>query len=356
MKHPLAFICLLMLVTACDKISQSVGGFDDCLLSNMKGVTASHVIDAVKAACKQKYPKEFDFTEIARSANVTRSWPEVVALEEFSSKTDDIKEEIKWQYFDDVIQPRVHPDYIVEARTQFESYSRKIVKELNSSSAAKRSASTPEAGSSPSLTETKTAAADGNAKPIAGDSHFQRLSLKEGISIEVPSHWDMHSEAEKKNFSASGEGVARAAGIDYDTTESKSRLLAVSALPIPSGAKIRVNVIRPLTFSEGDLRAATAQEMKDIKEDISTQMAKEMTVMGAKLLSVEMPRVESINGTAAILFQYRRTDSRGPSPWTVSLYRIPVKDKLIELTLSFRESDGTVWKPILDYAKQSLRF
>jgi len=164
MKYPFAFTCFLLLVTGCDKISQSVGSYDDCLLSNMKGVTASHVIEAVKTACKQKHPKEFDFTEIARSANV-KSWPEVVTLERFSSKTDDIKEEINRQYFADVIQPRVHPDYIVEAKMQFESYSRKIVKELNNSTLADPLLSKPEAGSASSVAKTKTVAPNGNAQP-----------------------------------------------------------------------------------------------------------------------------------------------------------------------------------------------
>lgn len=191
---------------------------------------------------------------------------------------------------------------------------------------------------------------------IAGDANYQRLTLQEGISIEVPSHWLVHSDAEKKNFAAAGEGSSRAAGIDYDTTENKSRLLAVSALPTPSGAKIRVNVIRPLTFSGADLRAATAQDMKDIKTDFSSEMAKSMTAMGAKLLSVETPRIESINDSTAILFEYRRSDLRGSSPWTVRLYRIPVRDKLIELMMSFRESDAAIFKPIIEHTRRSLRF
>jgi hypothetical protein len=103
----------------------------------MKGVIDPHAIETVKTACKQKYPKEFDFSEIAKNANV-KSWPEVVAQEGFFSKTDDVKEEIQRQYFADVIQPRVHPDYVEEAKTQFESYSRKIQRELNKSSLAVR--------------------------------------------------------------------------------------------------------------------------------------------------------------------------------------------------------------------------
>lgn len=129
MKYLLTFSCLL-LVTGCDSISQSFGSYDDCLLSNVKGVTASHAIESVKTACKQKYPKVFDFTKIARSANA-KTWPEVVRQKDFSSETDDIKKEIKRQYFADIIQPRVHPDYIDEANTQFESYSRSVAKTKN---------------------------------------------------------------------------------------------------------------------------------------------------------------------------------------------------------------------------------
>jgi hypothetical protein len=191
---------------------------------------------------------------------------------------------------------------------------------------------------------------------VAGSGNYQRLMLKEGISIEVPTHWFVHSDAEKKNFAAAGEGATRTAGIDYDTAENKSRLLAVSALPIPSGAKIRVNVIRPLSFTQAALRSASAQDLKDIDAEFRSEIAALMTGMGVRLLSVQMPKIESINNNAALLFEYRRSDLRGPSPWIVKLYRIPVRDKMIELTISFRETDAAIFKPIIEYAKQSLRF
>lgn len=175
MKHLLASIFLVLLVTGCDKISQAIGSYDDCLLSNMKGFTASHVIEAVKAACKQKYPKEFDFSEIARGANV-KSWLEVVAQEGYSSKTNEIKEEIRRQYFTDVIQSRVHPDYIVEAGTQFESYSRKIVKEVSNSTPAESPLSKPETGNASSAVGAVVAASDSKAQPIAPEGRFAEKS------------------------------------------------------------------------------------------------------------------------------------------------------------------------------------
>jgi hypothetical protein len=191
---------------------------------------------------------------------------------------------------------------------------------------------------------------------IAGDTRYQRFSLKEGISVEAPSHWLVHADSEKKNFAAAGEGAARTAGIDYDTNQDKSRLIAISALPTPSGAKIRINLIRPLPFSSAELRSASTQDLKDVEAEFSAGMAKIMTAMGSKLLTVATPKIEMINGSPALLLEYRRSDLSGPSPWTVKQYRIPAGDKLIELTISYRESNISIWKPILEYVKQSLRF
>ncbi|MBL0010761.1 MAG: hypothetical protein IPP22_06720 [Nitrosomonas sp.] len=81
-----------------------------------------------------------------------------------------------------------------------------------------------------------------------------------------------------------------------------------------------------------------------------------MTSMGAKLFAVATPKIEMINGNPALLLEYRRSDLLGPSPWTVKQYKIPAGDKLIEFTVSYRESDASIWKPILEYVKQSLRF
>ncbi len=191
---------------------------------------------------------------------------------------------------------------------------------------------------------------------IAGDTRYQRFSLKEGISVETPSHWLVHDDSEKKNFAAASEGAARTAGVDYETNQNKSRLIAISALPTPSGAKIRINLIRPLPFSSVELRSTSAQDLRDVETEFSAGMAKSMTSMGAKLLAVATPKIEMINGNPALLLEYRRSDLLGPSPWTVKQYKIPAGDKLIEFTVSYRESDASIWKPILEYVKQSLRF
>lgn len=124
MKYTIAISCVLLLVS-CDSNTTTVESYDDCVLSYSKGVTALQILETIKTSCKQKNPKKFDFAEIAKSANV-KSWPEVLVQKEYQSQTDAVKEQIKDEYFVDVIKSRVHPDFISEAKIQFDSYSRGV--------------------------------------------------------------------------------------------------------------------------------------------------------------------------------------------------------------------------------------
>ena len=77
---------------------------------------------------------------------------------------------------------------------------------------------------------------------------------------------------------------------------------------------------------------------------------------GPKIVEMQPVRVEKINNRRALVLPYIRTSAVGPSNWQVNQYKIPVSDKTIELTLSYRLSDANVWRPILERVKRSVRF
>jgi len=115
----------------------------------------------------------------------------------------------------------------------------------------------------------------------------------------------VHADSEKKNFAIATKGAALIADIDYDNNQDKTRLIAISALPTPSGAKIRINLIRPLPFSSTELRSASAQDLKDVEAEFSAAMEKIAAALGIKLLAVATPKIEMINGCPALLLEYR---------------------------------------------------
>ena len=110
-------------LSGCSDSSSQIRTYDDCVLYYFKGATTGDALRVIQASCKQKYPQHFDFDAIARSAN-NRAWREVFSLEQYASASDDTKQQIREQYFSDVIAPRVHPAFIGEAATQFEAFSR----------------------------------------------------------------------------------------------------------------------------------------------------------------------------------------------------------------------------------------
>ncbi|PIQ11741.1 MAG: hypothetical protein COW70_11810 [Hydrogenophilales bacterium CG18_big_fil_WC_8_21_14_2_50_58_12] len=189
----------------------------------------------------------------------------------------------------------------------------------------------------------------------AKDTAFRRVQLPYGISLEIPSHWEIFSQDEKQNFAAAAESMGRNAGGAEDSGK-KERLLAVSARPFPSGAKIRVSVTTPPEYTQADLAATTAAELSQLRSEYIAMFNKMLASGGARVLEMQTPQIERINNKLALAMAYTRTDPDGPSPWQVTQYGVPVPKRLIQITLSYRQSDAIIWKPILENVKRSIRF
>jgi hypothetical protein len=190
---------------------------------------------------------------------------------------------------------------------------------------------------------------------FAQDTSFRRVELAYGISLDIPSHWAVLSQDWRKNLAALGEATTKNAGVEGPTGK-KEGLLAVNAKPAPAGAMVRVSVISPPDYTQADLASLTPAELKEACVEFLRIINKMEASGGPKVLEMQPFRIEKINNCLALVMPYIRADNRGQSPWQVTQYKIPVSDRLIEITLSYRQSDAILWKPILDHIKRSLRF
>ena len=123
---------------ACSK-SDEPKTFDDCILQNSPTAKSPEALALIKSACKGKFPKVFDFDAIAAAA-VVSAWREVAQKAEFSSLPNAAKSDVRNQYFDDVVAPRIDAAYVDEARTQFDSFTRQIERTVTPTAAAVRGA------------------------------------------------------------------------------------------------------------------------------------------------------------------------------------------------------------------------
>ncbi len=190
---------------------------------------------------------------------------------------------------------------------------------------------------------------------LAQDSSFKKIQLSYGISLEIPSHWQVLSLDTRMNLGAASTAMMDNAGIEGPSGQ-KLNLLAVNATPVPTGSMIRVSVTSPPDYTQADLAAATAADLKDVGTE-SLRLFRQLEASGGPKIFEMLPvRIEKINGQLALTIPYTRASQFGPSPWLVTQYKIPVNNRLIEVTLSHRQSDAIVWRPILERVKRSVRF
>ena len=145
------------------------------------------------------------------------------------------------------------------------------------------------------------------------------------------------------------------AGIEGPSGQKES-LLAINATPNPTGAMIRVSVLSPSDVTQSDLGEATPEDLKEIGDEM-LKLFRQLEVSGGpKIIEMQPVRIDLLNNYRVLVIPYIRAGVNGPSPWQVTQYKIPVSNRLVEITLSHRQSDALVWRPILERVKRSIQF
>lgn len=191
----------------------------------------------------------------------------------------------------------------------------------------------------------------------AQETAYKQIELPYGISIKTPSHWKILSIDTRNNLKAASEAVMESSELHDGVASKKESLLAINSTPAPTGAMIRVSVTLPSDYSQSDLSAATTEDLNLIHNEFLMIFKKLEGNGGPKVRQVYQPRIDKINGKYALVISYTREDINIKNEsWLVTQYKIPNNNHLIEFTLSHRQSDSVLWKPILEKVKHSLRF
>ena len=188
------------------------------------------------------------------------------------------------------------------------------------------------------------------------DTAYSRLQLAHGISLEIPAHWKVLSQASRQNTDAAAEAVVRGSGIGQRDGRNET-ILAVKAVPDPTGAMIRLNVMTGVPVGQAQITSMTEQDLSNLQAQTYSMFKKMEPNGGPRVTRMGTFHLERINGKfMALVMPYERVDAIGP--WQVLQYKIPTGDRLIELTMSYRENkdESLAWKTILQYVRQSMRF
>lgn len=190
----------------------------------------------------------------------------------------------------------------------------------------------------------------------AQERTYKRIHLQHNVSVEVPRHWTALTAAERGNVAAAGTAMVSNAGIEA-SDEKTDLLLHVIAEPRPTGAQMRISVAVPPVYTQSELAAASQADLKEVTvETLKVLQKLEASGSGLKIIEMLPARIERVGGLNALVTSYRRVGVNESVPWHVTQYKIPAGSREILMTLSYRERDGIMWRPILERVKKSIRF
>jgi hypothetical protein len=115
-------------------------------------------------------------------------------------------------------------------------------------------------------------------------------------------------------------------------------------------------VSSPARFAQADLSATGPAGLSALRSELVVTFKKLEAAGGPKVRDVQIPLIEQINDHLAVCIVYLRAGAPGMPPWEVKQYKIPVNGRLVELTLSHRQTEEAEWKLVLEQVKRSLRF
>lgn len=191
--------------------------------------------------------------------------------------------------------------------------------------------------------------------PASAIDGFKKVTLSQGITIEIPAHWNELPVEERQNLSAMGSAIAAKAGIELEGL--KTNLLAVNAVPAPTQATIRVSSTTRPTFTAADLLAMTDADFLDAGRMVLEQFRQAEKSGGIHVLGMATPSVVTLSGHPTYMMTYFRSGIVDKSEkWQVTQFQSPLPDRNIQVTVSWNVANEPILKPMLVHVIDSVKF
>ena len=192
--------------------------------------------------------------------------------------------------------------------------------------------------------------------PASAQLAWKTHNIQGIVRISVPEHWAVSDLDSRKNVAAYG-------GALVGEKDAHVAALAVTSKPFPSGAIIRVSIIREAdagTQAEiiAEVKANPVQARQDL-EAVANEMINKMRTAfakaGGRVIGGPKVKLVAIDKKLALMIQYRRISPDQPNDiYLVTQYHVPMGNIKPLITLSHRERDGLLWKGILSEVFKSV--
>lgn len=185
-------------------------------------------------------------------------------------------------------------------------------------------------------------------------NNFVPIRLPHGVKIELPRNWEALSNNTRITLDLATQSRLEAA-LFFDASSDLNFAANYYDDAGKAAAIVNVRYYPNLQLSQGDARAAGKPDILELDSELRELIVKSGQINGVSVLSWNGTRKQVINGATAFVTEYKRSPIKNNGNFKVRLVRVFNDKKSFTLTISYRENEEYLLRPICDRIISSLR-
>jgi hypothetical protein len=171
-----------------------------------------------------------------------------------------------------------------------------------------------------------------NSPSVFADSNYKTVNLPKGVSIDVPTNWQVISDNQRITLDAYVETLYEPIDSDFPFAANYYNDYGeVDAL-------LNIRYYPWIEINQQDVINATSDEVKYLDSVLYENISLSMKAVDGKILSWNGTTKEYINGVMTLLTEYRRYSGISKSDARVRLVRVINGNKSFTLTVSYDDT------------------
>jgi hypothetical protein len=184
-------------------------------------------------------------------------------------------------------------------------------------------------------------------------NNFIPIRLPHGVQIELPRNWEALSMNQRITLDSAVQSRNERAGI-FDASSDLNFGANYYDEAGKTAAIVNVRYYPDSEVSQLDARAAVQSDIRELDSALRESMVKAAQIGGFSVLAWNGTIKQVINGITAFVTEYKRSPLKGNGNFKVRLVRVFNGGKSFTLTISYREDQEYLLRPIGDRIISSL--
>jgi hypothetical protein len=185
-------------------------------------------------------------------------------------------------------------------------------------------------------------------------NNFVPIRLPHGFQIELPKNWEALTKNQRINLDSTVQSLNERAGI-FDASSDLNFAANYYDEAGKAAAIMNVRYYPDMDVSQAEARAAGAADIRELDAALRDLMVKAGQINGFSVLAWDGTSKQVVNGVTVFVTEYKRSPLNNNGNFKVRLVRVFNGGKSFTMTVSYRENQEHLLRPICDRIISSLR-